>query len=329
MPPSPRNVLPLKHRAVFCRALALQLAAGADPVSAAGTAAAALPSRWRPAGELLATALARGEAFHAALGATALLPASDLTLIAIGERSGALDEVLRELADIAEETSALRHQIISGLALPAFNLVAACFIVPLPGLVLKGDTLGYLFAALGPLALLLAVVFGLGRMVQRASGRTLDRWVRPLPLVGAALQEIDAWRFFRTLALLSRTSHGIIDSVRLAAQACRSERLRELLTSAANDAEARGAPVGPLLERRGAFPPDVAAEWRTGERTGQLEAAFRRIGTRYGETSRQRLKTLAEWTPRLVYLVVMAVMAWQVLRLAGSYFDSLTRVVGG
>ena len=147
MPPSPRNVLPLKHRAVFCRALALQLAAGADPVSAAGTAAAALPSRWRPAGELLATALARGEAFHAALGATALLPASDLTLIAIGERSGALDEVLRELADIAEETSALRHQIISGLALPAFNLVAACFIVPLPGLVLKGDTFGYLFAA--------------------------------------------------------------------------------------------------------------------------------------------------------------------------------------
>ena len=322
-------MLPLKQRAVFCRALALQLAAGADPVVTAGTAASALPSRWRPAGELLASALARGESFHAALGAAALLPASDLSLVDIGERSGALDEVLRELADFHEESAALRPQIISGLALPAFNLVAACFIVPLPGLVLKGDTVGYLVAALGPIALLLAVVFGLGRMLPRASGRTLDRWVRPLPLVGAALQEIDAWRFFRTLALLSRTSHGIIDSVRLAAQACRSEHLRELLTFAANDAEARGAPVGPLLERRGAFPPDVAAEWRTGERTGQLEAAFRRIGTRYGETSRQRLKTLAEWTPRLVYLVVMAVMAWQVLRLAGSYFDSLTRVVGG
>jgi type II secretory pathway component PulF len=166
-------------------------------------------------------------------------------------------------------------------------------------------------------------------MLQRASGRTLDRWVRPLPLVGAALHEIDCWRFFRTLALLSRTSHGLIDSVRLAARACRSERLNELFTTAANDAEARGAPVGPLIERRNVLPPDVVTEWRTGERTGQLEAAFRRIGTRYGETSRQRLKTLAEWTPRLVYLVVMAVMAWQVLRLAGSYFDSLTRVVGG
>ncbi|MFM9029477.1 MAG: type II secretion system F family protein, partial [Opitutaceae bacterium] len=99
-------MLPLKHRAVFCRALALQLAAGAEPVSAAGTAAAALPSRWHPAGERLTTALTRGDSFHGALKAAALLPPSDLALVAIGERSGALDEVLRELADIAEETSA-------------------------------------------------------------------------------------------------------------------------------------------------------------------------------------------------------------------------------
>ncbi|MFM7752034.1 MAG: type II secretion system F family protein [Opitutaceae bacterium] len=322
-------MLPLKHRAVFCRALALQLAAGAEPVSAAGTAAAALPSRWHPAGERLTTALTRGDSFHGALKAAALLPPSDLALVAIGERSGALDEVLRELADIAEETSALRRQIVSGLALPAFNLVAACFIVPLPRLVARGDTVGYLFAALGPLAILAAAGFGLARMWRHASGRALDRWVRPLPLVGAALQEIDGWRFFRTLALLSRTSHGLIDSVRLAAQTCRSERLRELFTAAANDAEARGAPVGPLIERRNVLPPDVVTEWRTGERTGQLEAAFRRIGTRYGETSRQRLRTLAEWTPRLVYLVVLAVMAWQVLRLAGAYFDSLSRAIGG
>ncbi|MFM9081950.1 MAG: type II secretion system F family protein, partial [Opitutaceae bacterium] len=122
---------------------------------------------------------------------------------------------------------------------------------------------------------------------------------------------------------------GLIDSVRLAAQTCRSERLRKLFTAAANDAEARGPPVGPLIDRRNVLPPDVVTEWRTGERTGQLEAAFRRIGTRYGETSRQRLRTLAEWTPRLVYLVVLAVMAWQVLRLAGAYFDSLSRAIGG
>ncbi len=318
-------MLPLKHRAAFCRTLAVQFAAGSDPVSAARTVAATAPA----AVEILVAALSRGEDFSRSLGHAALFPPGELELIAIGERGGALDEVLRELADFAEEKVALRQQIIAGLALPAFNLSAACFIVPLPTLVAHGDTAGYLIAAVGPLALILALGLGFRRWWRHASGRSLDRWVRPLPLVGAAWHAIDCWRCFRTLALLSRTSLGLIDSVRLAARTCGSESLRESLTGAADDAEARGASVGPLLERRGTFPPDVIAEWKNAERTGQLESAFRRIGARYGETSRQRLRSLAEWTPRVVYLLVLAVMAWQVFRLAGAYLDGIARAAGG
>ena len=54
-----------------------------------------------------------GEPFSRALGEAGLLPPSDLALLAIGERSGALAEVLRELADLAEETRALRGQILA------------------------------------------------------------------------------------------------------------------------------------------------------------------------------------------------------------------------
>ena len=100
-------MLPLKHRAVFCRTLAVQLAAGADPVSAAQTAAAIVPSGRGPAGEHLVAALSRGESFSVSLGHAALLTPAELELIAIGERSGAIDEVLRELADFAEEKIAL------------------------------------------------------------------------------------------------------------------------------------------------------------------------------------------------------------------------------
>ena len=322
-------MLPLKHRAVFCRTLAVQLAAGADPVSAAQTAAAIVPSGRGPAGEHLVAALSRGESLSVSLGHAALLTPAELELIAIGERSGAIDEVLRELADFAEEKIALGRHIVGGIALPAFNLTAACFIVPLPALVARGDTLGYLFAAGSPLVLIIAGGLGLRRWLRHASGRSLDRWLRPLPLVGAAWHEIDCWRFFRTLALLSRTSLGLIESVRLASRTCRSASLREAFEGAAEAAEARGTAVGPLLERRGALPPDVMAEWKTGERTGQLESALRRISARYGETSRQRLRSLAEWTPRVVYLVVLAVMAWQVFRLAAAYLDSLSRAAGG
>ena len=96
-----------------------------------------------------------------ALGEAGLLPPSDLALLAIGERSGALAEVLRELADVAEETRALRGQILAGLALPAFNLLSACFIVPLPALVLGGSTARYLLSALLPPLVLAAIGFGI------------------------------------------------------------------------------------------------------------------------------------------------------------------------
>jgi type IV pilus assembly protein PilC len=322
-------VLPLKSRAAFCRTLAEQLAAGVDPLTAAASVTAVVPSRTRPAAERLLASLARGEPFSRALGEAGLLPPSDLALLAIGERSGALAEVLRELADVAEETRALRGQILAGLALPAFNLLSACFIVPLPALVLGGSTARYLLSALSPPLVLAAIGFGIARLARRASGAALDRWLRPLPVVGRIWHELECWRFFRTLALLTRTSLGLVDSVTFAAGACRGSKLREGLAAAAAEAGARGTPVGPLVARTHLLPPDVTAEWRMAEQTGRLEETFRRISAHYRESCQTRLRSLAGWVPRLVYFVVLIYMALQVLRLAGAYLGAANRIMGG
>lgn len=318
-----------KSRAAFCRTLAGQLAAGVDPINAARAAAAVVPSRRIPEAERLVAALARGEPFSAALAEAAMLPAPDLALLAVGERAGALPEVLRDLADLAEETLALRRHILAGLALPAFNLLSACFILPLPALVLGGGPARYLASALAPPVLFTALGFGLVRLARGASGAALDRWLRPLPVAGRIWHELECWRFFRTLALLTRTSLGMVDAVTFAAGVCRGSRMRDGLAAAAAEAGARGVPVGPIVARTHLLPPDVTAEWRSAEQTGRLEEAFRRISANYGESCRERLRSVAGWVPRLVYFVVLVFMALQVLRLAGHYLGAANRIMGG
>ena len=322
-------MLSLKKRAAFCRTLAGQFAAGVDPLTAARAAVAIVPSRRKPDTEQFLAALARGETLSRALAEAAILPGPDLALLTVGEHSGALPEVLRDLADLADETLALRRHILAGLALPAFNLFSACFILPLPALVLGGSMARYLASALTPPILFTALGLGLAKVVRAASGEALDRWLRPLPVAGRIWHELECWRFFRTLALLTRTSLGMVDSVTFAAGLCRGSKMRDGLAAAAAEAGARGVPVGPLVTRTQLLPADVVAEWRTAEQTGSLEETFRRISANYGESCKERLRSVAGWVPRLVYFVVLIFMALQVLRLAGEYLGTANRIIGG
>ena len=74
---------------------------------------------------------------------------------------------------------------------------------------------------------------------------------------------------------------------------------------------------------------DVTTEWRTAEQTGRLEETFRRISAHYRESCQSRLRSAAGWVPRLVYFVVLIIMAMQVLRLAGAYLGAADRILGG
>jgi type II secretory pathway component PulF len=154
-------------------------------------------------------------------------------------------------------------------------------------------------------------------------GPLLDRFLRPLPLLGATWVELDYWRLTRNLAMLSQTSLGVISSVRLCAETCRSPRLATALRHAANEAETRGAPLGPSLRASGEFPVELIALWQTGEQSGRLDETFRHLALLFKDRSQYRLREISRWTPRLAYLLVVLFMAFQILRLAGSYLYAL------
>lgn len=321
---------PLGARGAFYRTLAQLLSAGAPVEQAVESATALLPlGDRRRALPLLTTHVAQGQPLSAALAATGLFPPDQVRLIALAERSGHGDLLLRELADYTDDQVGLRRILRSGLALPAVYLVATALIAPLPGLFLGGSVFSYLSASLGFIATIALVAGGVVLALQKAPGAVLDRWVHPLPLLGPTWRELDYWHLTRTLALLSRTSVGVIAAVRLAADTCRSPRLAQALRAAADTAESQGVPFSPLLRASGALPADLVALWQTGEQSGRLDETFQRLATLYAERCRHRLAELARWTPRLAYFVVIAYMAFKILGLARGYVDSINTVLGG
>lgn len=300
------------------------LAAGAPVPTAAESAAAHLPGRAATSAlAALHGGIGRGEAVSTALAATGLFPIEHMRLLAIAERSGHLDPMLLELAAFTEEMIALRRMMFSGLALPAVYLVITALIGPLPALLAGGSTASYLMSSVGFLVCIGLLIGGAIYGFNRAPGTVLDRLLRPLPLVGTTWVELDYWRLTRNLAMLSRTSLGVIESVRLCAETCRSPRLANALRQAADEAETRGAPLSPSLRASGEFPVELIALWQTGEHTGSLDDTFRRLALLFGERCQHRLRELARWAPRVAYLAVVVYMAFQILRLAGSYLHML------
>lgn len=92
--------------------------------------------------------------------------AFETALLALGEESGKMEEVLRLLADYFQAEDRMMQRVLKHAAYPMFTALAATFIAPLP-LVFLGRTGAYLLSVGGGLALWIAAGGGLLTAVTR------------------------------------------------------------------------------------------------------------------------------------------------------------------
>lgn len=253
-------------------------------------------------------------------------PADQVRLLQVAERSGRVDATLADLADYAGELIQARRTIASGLMLPAFVIHVAALVLPLPKLILGPGIAAYLLAALGPLAVVWAVVGGVVLFAREASPRVLDATLARLPLVGEAWRDLQRWRMASALRMLMHTSLDMPAALRFAAGVCHSVPLAAALHHAAEAGERNGEPASISLRASGALPPDVIALWRNGEQTGGLDATFTRLAGRFAESFHARLQAIATWLPRVVYFLVVVDLVLQILQLGSTYAGHLTGV---
>ncbi|MFO1497950.1 MAG: type II secretion system F family protein [Verrucomicrobiota bacterium] len=260
------------------------------------------------------------------------LPQFDLALIEAGEQSGRLDVCFRFLAEYYNERARLARQILADLAYPAFILHFAVLILPadrLTRLVWNGDVAGFVTqkaAILLPLyaVVLLALYFGQSGRGERWRA-ALELILARVPVLGVARANLSLARLTLALESLLNAGVSIVQAWELAAAASGSPSLRRTVLSWRPSVEAGQTPAEAVRESR-AFPDLFTNLYSTGEITGQLDETLKRLHRHYQEEAVRKLHAVAQWTPRLVYFLIVLLIAYQILSFWTGYFNNISQL---
>ncbi len=316
----------------FYHQLGTMLSAGVGLTTALEHQLRAPPARsFRKPIQSLLDDLARGATFTESLcRLKGWLPAFDLALIAAGEQSGRLDVCSKLLSAYYRERSQMARRMMSDLAYPLFLLHAAVFIFPFAQFFLSGNLLVYLVQTVG---MLLPLYVGVFLLILACQGRHGEKWrsvveqvLAPVPILGAARRGLALARLAAALESLINAGVSIIDGWGLAAAASGSPALNRVV-QAWKPRLAAGETPGELVAQCPLFPNLFASLYQTGEISGSLDDALKRLHTLFQEESSRKLRSLAEWTPRLVYMGILLMVAYRVVLFWTGYFGQLKDVM--
>jgi type II secretory pathway component PulF len=333
-------VLPgqLVRRAELYYQLAQLTAAGIGLVGAIEQLERHPPSRsFRKPLQLLLQKVHEGATFTDALRASSgWLPQFDIALIEAGERSGRIDSCLRVLADYYTARAKLAKQAISAMLYPVFLIHFAalvfCVIVPWAGSGFNANlNVLFLHAALAVAPLYIFLAIGVFTM-QSGHG---ERWralvegvLHFVPILGAARRALVLSRLSLALEALIGAGVSIVEAWYLAADATASPAIRRTVNAWRPEFASGHAPAV-LVSRCGKFPSLFVNFYTTGETSGKLDDALHRLRVYYEEEGRRKFEALAEWIPRIIYLVIAIAIGIAIIQFYTGYFNRVAAVTQG
>ena len=271
-----------------------------------------------------------------------------VNMVRAGEASGALDVVLRRLAEYTENQARLLGKVRAALTYPAVMLLLGgailfflvSYVVPkvtrifqetqqqLPRLTLILIAVSGFAARWWWLLLLLAGGAALGA---RAYARTpagrerVDTWLLRLPYVGPLVQKVALARFSRTLSTLLASGIGLLQALDIVRNVVDNRVIARAVENA-RDAIREGQSIAPPLRESGVFPPLVVHMVAVGERSGQLEEMLGKAADAYDNEVENAVSSLTTVLEPLMIVFMGLVVLFIVLAILLPIFE-LNRVV--
>lgn len=213
-------------------------------------------------------------------------------MVAAGEGSGALPDILERLADLLEREQQVRARLATALVYPAalaFTAIAVVialmtFVVPrvveqfdsmgreLPLLTRVVIAISELMAQWGlPLLALLAVgAVVLARLLRRPGFRLrVDRAILRAPLLGRLIRDVHAARLSRTLSIMVSSGLPLMEGLMITARTVHNRVLREA-TDGMVASIREGGSLSSAMKRAAVFPPTLLYMTSSGENSGRL-----------------------------------------------------------
>jgi general secretion pathway protein F len=277
-----------------------------------------------------------GSAFARAL-ATAPREFDDVyrAVVAAGEQSGALGQVLEKLADDLEERQDLKAKLVGAMAYPAIVsfisvlivIFLVTYVVPQIATVFTSSKRALPALTVAMLAVsdfvrtwgwaLLGGLVG-GAMVLRQSLKApafrlrFDAGMLGVPLIGRLARGYNAARFAGTLAMLAGAGVPILKALQAAAETLSNRAMQADALDALVQVR-EGAPLGSALAGKKRFPGILAMFARLGEQTGELPEMLGRAARQLSTEVQRRSMAAATLLEPLLIVAMGAVVLLIVL----------------
>jgi type II secretory pathway component PulF len=339
--------LPLSALAELCRVLRHYLGAGLTLRDVFRQQAAKGSAAVQPVAKRIHESLENGDDLEEALKKeTAVFPPLFVALATVGEQTGMLPEVFRELEKYFQLQAKLRRQFLTQITWPAIQLFAAVFIVAFVIFILgivsqsnpgspgsdpigigtgSGPALGFLCGAFSLIGGVLALYIIARRVLRQGA---LDGFLLRLPVVGTCVEALALTRFCLALRLTLETGMPIGRAVRLSFRATGNEAFTAASPSAEKAVKA-GEELTTALTRTHLFPEEFGHIIAVGEESGRLTDVLEQQADHYAEESERRLKTLASFAAKAVWLIVAGIIIFFIFRIVLSvYINPLNEAAG-
>ncbi len=318
---------------IFFRQTAMMLRAGYTLVTALDASSEmTVKLRLRRTIKKMCDEIRKGGSFSGTLaGEKKIFTPMVSNLIASGEKSGNLDDILDRLADSIERSKDIKRQLVAAMFYPLFVLLVSIGVVIflVLGVIPRFATfLNARNAALPAstqvlmnisawaqdygriLAIALGAVFFslFAAYTTRKGKQFLDRVLLTLPLVGKAILFASMAQAGWCLAMLLRSGVTALESIRIAASVMGNSAVSDCFSAAA-DGLLQGQPLSKTLDQ-----PHIPLMMRhmaaVGESSGQLDTVMHGAGEYYQKELTARVKLISVAIEPMLILMVGVVVGF-------------------
>lgn len=326
-----------KPLAEFLRRLGMSLESGIDIRKALASEVKRSPPSMQAEVEAIQADVAAGQTFHEAVARCGnFFPPMMRALVDVGEQTGHLPEVLKQLNSHYELQLALRRSFITSITWPLVQFGIALFtfgfLIWISGVIgsMTGNKTDILQIGLtgtsGLMVYLLFLAAVAGCLWYLYFSMVHSKpWVVPIqrgllkaPILGRALRTLAIARFAWALQLATGTALDVKRSLRLALNSTHHPEFTKQIPAAEAGIQ-HGEEIHEVLADTGVFPIEFINAVQVGEESGRLTESLGILANQYQDEARRSLAVLTQFAGYGVWGAVAAFIIFLIFRIFLQY----------
>lgn len=274
-----------------------------------------------------------------------------VSLVAVGERTGQLSEVLFNLETMLKWERSLASKAKKIMIYPSIVATVVLAVVILMMLFVVPQMIGFIkdmggelgFATLSLIAtsnflqnywlpLLLGVVllvafFRYLHYQSEAAALRMDGWLFRIPLLGQVIYKLKIARVTGALASMFQAGLSFTESLKLAAEVANNRWLHARMLEAAALIE-QGNSIHESFYRANVMPSMAVRMIKVGELSGKMDTSLYSVSQFYEEEAKTLIDRIEPTIEPALTIIMAIVVGWVMLAVLGPVYDTISQVPG-